>query len=308
MFKILVSFSLLFFISEKSLSQKKSEIKKQHERMIDTLKRNITGVKYVDFGFSNAQEQMVLNNLNSLDAQVLIGFVNYIKMDLGLQAIVTSEQRKEMLKTATSSCDIVRFNYDFGEFNSKFMALGTYPLTFSFTFCNKSKYTFKTKLHVDGLTNYAKRTRETCAFEFINKGKYDITERKEIKKNPTIVTESEFSKYLDTTLIKLPLEGIYQLFSSVNNTSKYKVGIFNTNDTLKVIYFGGADFKDDWVNGELKGFLIRTTSENDFFAKWVSLDKSQMDASITFLNSNSFVLKSSDIFNPIQEDKYIRIK
>lgn len=90
----LIIISLLLNITIVALSQKKSDLKKQHERMIDTLKKKITGVKYVDFGFTNAQETMILNNVSSLDAQVLIGFVNYVKMDLGLKAIVTAEQRK----------------------------------------------------------------------------------------------------------------------------------------------------------------------------------------------------------------------
>lgn len=298
----------LFSITVVALSQKKSDIKKQHERMIDTLKKKITGVKYVDFGFSSAQEQMILNNVSSLDAQVLIGFVNYVKMDLRLIPIVTAEQRKELSNLVTSSCDIVRFNYEFGEFNSKLIAIGNYPLTFTFTFCDKSTYSFKTKMYVDGLTVYHKRARETCAFEFINKNKYDISQRISVKKSTQIITESQFNKYLDTSSHKLPIEGIYQLFSTANNTSKYKVGVFNSNDTLKVIYFDGANFKEDWIEGELKGYLTKTSSENDFFAKWISLDKSQIDATITFTNNNAFILKSSDIYNPIQEDKYVRVR
>lgn len=304
----LIIISLLLNITIVALSQKKSDLKKQHERMIDTLKKKITGVKYVDFGFTNAQETMILNNVSSLDAQVLIGFVNYVKMDLGLKAIVTAEQRKELSKLATSACDIVRFNYDFGEFNSKLIAIGNYPLTFSFTFCDRSTYSFKTKMHVDGLTIYHKRARETCAFEFINKNKYDITQRINLQKSIPIITQNQFIKYFDSSSHKNPFEGVYQLFSSVNNTSKYKLAIFNSNDTLKVIYFEGANFKDDWQDGELKGYLMNTNSANDFFAKWISLDKTQIDASITFIDKNAFILKSSDIYNPIQEDKYIRIR
>ena len=306
--RVTLIFFLIIIFANKGQTQKKSDLKRQHEKMIDTLKRKITGVKYVDFGFSTAQEQLIINNVNSLDAQVLIGFTNYIKSDLGLQPIITAEQRQEIFKTVGSSCDVVRFSYEFGEFNSRLIAVGNYPFTFSFIFCDKSTYSFKTKMYVDGLTIYHKKARETCAFEFVNKNKYDIKQRIAVKKANPIITELQFNNYLDTSLHKLVFEGIYQLFSTANNTSKYKIGVFKSNDTLILIYFDGANFKDDWVDGEFKGFLTKTSSENDFFVKWISLDKSEIDATITFLNSNTFILKSSDLRNPIQEDKYVRIR
>ena len=289
------------------LSQSKSEIKKQKERSIDTLKNKISGVKFADLGLSKAQEQLFLNNAISPDAQLLIGIVNYLKSDLGLQVIVTQEQRTKALKFARSRCDLVYFNFDVGQFKSSFGAIGTIPFSFSFSFCDKSKYSFNTKLHVDGLTILNNKTRQTCLFEFSYKRKFDINQKILIQKNPSLISLTDFTKYLDTFSHKLPIEGIYQLFSSSNNTSKYKIGIYNIQDTLKVIYFDGADFSEDWVEGEIKGYLIKTNSDSHLFAKWNTFDKTIIDAAVTLINTNSFELVSNDIHTPMY-DKYVRLK
>jgi len=300
---------LLYIVSINCFPQSKAEIKKQKERSIDTLKKKISGVRFADFGFSKAQEQIFINNATSPDAQLLTGIVNYLKMDLGLQVIITQEQRNESLKIAKSRCDVVFFTYDVGQFKSSFGAIGNVPFSFSFLFCDKSKYSFNTKLHVDGLTILANKTRQTCFFEFAYKRKFDINQKILIQKNSSLISLADFTKYLDTSLHKLPIEGIYQLFSSSNNSSKYKIGICNRNDTLYIVYFDGANYSEDWTEGESKGYLTKTMSESDFFVKWFSLDKTLMEGAITFANNhNSFELKSSDIQNPIENDKYIRLK
>ena len=58
-------------------------------------------------------------------------------------------------------------------------------------------------------------------------------------------------------------------------------------DTLKIIYFDGADSSEDWVEGELKGYLIKTNSDFHFFAKWSTL-----------LNNFTHLLWSFSVKNP----------
>jgi len=307
-------FLLLLFYSLLSItcySQSKKEIRKEkvksNERMLDTLQIKISGVKYADFGLSKAQEEIFINNSNSGDALILVGIRNYLK-DLGLDVIITEAQRSEAVKLSKSQCDYVRVRYDIGEFKSKFGAIGNYPFSFNFEFCDNSVYSFNSNLSVNGLTNYSFLIKSTCAYYFPLKKKYDQAQKLKIEINPIVLSKSVFNNYLDTAISKKAIEGIYQLFSSDSYTSKYTIGIYFQNDTLKIVYFDGADFSEDWKEGELKGYLFSTLSENDYLVKWYSLDKVLIDGSVSFTSKNAFEFKSNTLGYDKGIDKFVRIK
>jgi hypothetical protein len=308
---ILLIVLIFCLFSSIGYSQSKKEIKKekakQHERIVDTLQDKISGVKFVDLGLSKAQEVFFINNSNSGDALILKGVIDYLK-EIGLTVVVTQEQRDEIVKLSKSQCDYVNVTYNIGEFVSKFGAIGNYPFNFSFKFCDNSIYSFSTKISVNGLTNYSFLIKNTCNEYFPIKRKYNIEKRLKFANNEVIISSSDFSKYLDDSTAKKNIEGIYQLFSSDANTSKYSIGIYNSKDTLKVIYFNGTDFLDDWKEGEFKGYLISTLSESDYIVKWVSINKTILDGSITFVNKNAFEFKSITWGYNKGVDKFIRIK
>ena len=301
-----VSFSTMTFSQEKKLS--KSEIKKQKEKRLDSLRQKLNGVKYADLGFSKAQEQIVLNNSSSLDAQILIGIIDYLKKDIGLTVIVTQEQRSEAIKMAKSQCDYVKFIFDVGSFKSSLGAIGNYPFSFSFLFCDNSNYSFETKLRVSGLTIYSKAVRDLCNFEFLHKKEPDESQKLKVASNKIIISYPNFIKYLDSAKRKSDFEGVYQLFSSNVNTSNYTIGLYHYNDSLRIIYFSGADFNEDWSEGELKGNLYKTMSENDFLADCYTLDKRLVNGSVTFLNINSFELRINNQLDNNGVDKFVRVK
>lgn len=307
-----IPFLIMVLLPLLSLGQSKKEIRKEkereHERMLDTLTQKLCGVKYADFRFSKAQENILINNSTSPDVQILMGIRSYLKNDLGLEVIITTEQRIQALKISKSLCDYVIVNYELGDFESKFMAVGNIPFTLSFQFCDASAYPFTTKLNVNGLTNYTSLIRSTCQFQFPIARHYNESKVLKMSSNPIVLSLSDFDEYLNTSSSKNIHEGLYQLFSSSETTSNYKIGIYKNNDTLKVIYFDGADFSRDWAEGELKGFLIETKSENDFLVKWYSLEKTIGDASISFLNNNSFEIISKSIRLGKGADRYIRLK
>lgn len=86
------------------------------------------------------------------------------------------------------------------------------------------------------------------------------------------------------------------------------IGIYSQNDTLKIIYFDGADLSNDWKEGELKGYLFSTLSENDYTVKWYSLDKQLIDGSITFINRNAFEFRVNMVGESKGIDKFVRVK
>ena len=311
MLKLILSFFIFTFLCSIGLntfSQSKKEQEKEHERMLDTLEHKISGVKYADFRFSTAQENIIINNSNSGDAIILNAIVNYLKTDLGLSVIVTKEQRDESIKLAKTQCDYVQVNYELGQFKSTFMAVGSYPFKFSFVFCDKSQYSFETRLNVNGLTNYNQLIRNTCKYNFPIKRKYSEENKLKIPSNSFIISLNDFTKYLDSEVKKKPIEGLFQMFNSNVSTSKYKLGIYSQNDSLKIVYFDGADFSEDWREGESKGYLFSTLSENDFILKYFALDKKFLDGSLTLLNNNSFEIRFTTIGKTTDLDKYVRIK
>jgi len=311
MIKLILLASLINVLSLNIYSQTKKEIRKEqernHERMLDTIKRKLAGVKYANLDFQNVQEAIAVHNLSSGDAPILSGIQYYLKKILGLTVLVTSEQKKQEKKLSASLCDVVRVKFKLGEFNSRIMAVGNYPFYFEFKFCDNSSYSFDTKLAVNGMTDYLNLIKSICQYHFPVIRKYNTEYTLKIGNNETIISLADFNKYLDSSTAKKQREGLYQLFNSNESSTNHLLGVYNHNDTLKIIYFEGADFDKDWHDGELKGTLISTKSENDFFGKWYILDKSLIDITVSVLNENSFELRpASGEHQGI--DKYIRLK
>lgn len=300
-FILLVSLTLIIPVSLFPQSRK------EQNRITDTLKRKIQGIKFADLGLTKEQESTLLNQSASKDAAILAGVRRYLK-DIGLDAIITEEDRAKAIKQSKSKCDFVSFRFEIGQYQSLMMSNGQYPFSFSFIFCDNTKYTFSSKLKVHSMTDYAFEAWSACIDNFSYKRKYNESERLQVKHNEIVISNKNLEFYLDTAKNKNQFEGIYQLLSSESDKSKNTLGIYLNNDSLKLIFINGSDFKNDWNEGELKGLLIKTMSENDFILKWYTLDKSLVEGSISFINGNSFDLKINSPSYSKGIDKYIRIK
>jgi len=271
----------------------------------DSLISKLRGVQIIDLGYSKAQEEALIHNATSPDAQVLSGLVDYLRDDLGLQVIVTEEQREQSIKIAKSQCDYGYVSLDIGAFNSELFAVGNYPVSLTFGFCDATHYTLKTTVPVNGLTNYRRRFYNEFKRMLYFQRRYDPSLKISVPKNKIVLNESDFIKYLQDSIPKSKYEGIFELFSSDNNTAKYRLGILNQNDTLKIIYFSGATFSDDWSEGELKGVVMKTKSENDFMGTIFGGSKNLSNVSLSFLNENSFEVRSATLKGV---DKYVRVR
>lgn len=271
------------------------------------LKNKLSGTKYAFLDFNKAQESILLNNSISKDAEVLRGIIRYLKQ-FGLEVILSSSKRYEAFKTAKSYCDFVKFSYTIGSYETLMMKDGFYPFTFSFTFCDNSKYSFNTKLSVAQYTEYAFESWVNCIDKFFFDRKYYESKRLKNIVNEKVISKYDFSNYLDTSKNKKAIEGIYKLFVSVTDIPKYTIGIHSQNDTLKIIYFDGAGLSEDWEEGDLLGYLFNTLSENDFTSRWFDWDKSIIEGVITFTNKNVFDFRSTSLGYSNSIDKFIRIK
>ena len=117
---------------------------------------------------------------------------------------------------------------------------------------------------------------------------YDVGKKLDVYKSEPVISESGFRNYLDSNAHLNEFEGLYELSVANYFTSKYTVGILNAGDSLSIIYFKGADYADDWIEGEVKAKLYRTGSENNFIADWFLIDKAVITGSIHFIDRNSF--------------------
>lgn len=303
---ILVSFVL----SCSGCAQPEESIKKEKEvldkKTLDTLKDKLSGVKYAVFGLTQEQEDFFNENDGSIEARILKGVSSYLKDDLGMEVLVTRKEIQEVKKLGNiSSCDVTLVGYGVQDVKSSSIVDGTFSFKFSMKFCDESRYSFETKLSCNVLTDYVGLIRGACKSNFPLSREYDEKKKPTLPKGPFIISQRDFEKYLDSNTSKKPMEGIYQLISSENNSPKYKIGLYHHNDTLKVVYFEQGILNRDWIEGETKGYLTRTESEADYIGQWIGVGKIKYTASLHFLNNISFEMSSSQLDG---KDKYVRIK
>jgi hypothetical protein len=317
--KLFCLIPILFFLNISGISQKKmSEAKMkeaEEERILDTLKQKLSGVRFV-YLFKSEDVKEIYKNIEgnakvSGDLLVVLGFKDYVETDLEKGFVMTDEQYVFASNDAKSFCDFVIVQYSVGTFIRDFGAIGRYPLTVDFVFCDGSNYSFTRNVKVTGTSNYRNVFRyafKSIVDREISFNKYWIyTEgnRLRMKTNPIIIDYRNFSNYLDTCKTLSKYEGVFELFSSENKTSNYKLGVYNDNGILKLIFLGGANLELDWKEGELKGILSKTKSEGDFLMIYYGGAKLESKGTISFTNDNSFNFNSKDFKGT---DKYIRIK
>ena len=290
---LLLAFNLI--VSAQSKKDSISAALQVNRLKLDTLKQKLSGVKYVDLRFSRFQEERLVNNPNSLSGNLLEAFTDYANDYLRLEVIWTGGQRADARRLSKSRCDYTFAEYKLGKFKSLFGAIGEYPLSLTFRFCDHSTYTLNTKVRVTGLTeNYLLKFKAAFINELSFDRSYDVGKKLHVYKSEPVISESSFKNYLDSNAHLNEFEGMYELSVPDYFTSKYTVGILNSGDSLSVIYFKGADYADDWVEGEVKAKLYKAGSEKNFIADWFLIDKSVIKGSVHFIDRNSFEFRANN--------------
>lgn len=314
--KITVFLFLLFIlIGRNSAAQNSGKSKSFDQSQMDTLKIKLSGVKFFEILTSQEErdimKQIMGNPGESVDLQILNGIVDYANKDLELGLIYTNEQLQQSFKYANSICDYVFFSYSIGAFKSDFMAIGKLPIEFTFIFCDNSEYKFKKTIGVNGSTNYRLTIRNLLSntvnkkISFKKTLQYDSTSRLSIQKKSPVINYPDFISYLDSSKSLSKYEGLFELFHSENTAARLKLGIYNDKGVLKLLYFGGSHYKNDWNEGELKGILTLTKSESDLLVKLYDAFKFERNFAMKFSDSNAFDLISLETKST---DRYVRIK
>lgn len=269
-------------------------------------KNKLSGVKYADFQFNQTQLDIMIHQENQLSAYDINGMREFLIEDLKLNGVViTPDQRNDVAKNTSSICDVVNVNWNISDFISDFMAVGRRTITFNFTFCDNSKYTFTSDMNVNGNTrDYKKAFKKALSKKIANPFQYDSTSTLILKRNEIVISEDSLKNVLGKKAYKKDIEGIFQLFKSETNTNPYKIGIIEIAGNYKIVYLGGLFTTKDWSEGELKGALTPTMSKSSFLCKWVTALKSLENATITSIDINTFDINYS---NTKSTDRYIRV-
>lgn len=88
------------------------------------------------------------------------------------------------------------------------------------------------------------------------------------------------------------VEGIYE---STTNSPKYKLALKKINGVLHLIYLSGAEYADDWQEGEIKATLEPTATRDLYKAYWIMASKK--------VNENFYISFENGVMNVYDHKK-----
>lgn len=305
--------NLLLFYSFNVFCQyieRKPIIIQADESLPKELQEGLAGVKFGTIIQSDALEKFMIENTQNPEIKAFIGVFDYLKTEIRLSHVaITKQQNEEIKKLGKSTCDYVWIDINIGEFKSDFMAVGKMVGAFiEYGFCDKSYYrVMMPPISVNGNTNIEKKYKKEFTTRYFHAWDYNEKYKKKLIKNEIVISKEPFEEYLTKSDTLKYYEGVFKVLSSNVDVSQYEIGVYNKDGKIRIIYFSGADFSNDWSEGELKGILTPTMSNEDFLLEWFSADKQSLKGSLSFSNKNAFSIKTTNN-NVMSEVKYIRIK
>lgn len=218
----------------------------------------IKQTKFVDANITKTGIDLVVSRgIN--ENQDIVAIRNFVNEELGLNFIITPEQRNEAYSISGSYCDVASVNWKIGSFESIIGAIGFYPFDITFTFCDGESYTFNSKLNVSGTTYSLLNPMKRALDKLFPDAKMQYSGNKPIMKSGEIIMdENKFKEHLENKNTSNKIEGIYKLYSSTELVSVDKVGLVEIDNKIFIINLENKYFKDDYkyasiLQPEVKG-------------------------------------------------------
>lgn len=123
------------------------------------------------------------------------------------------------------------------------------------------------------------------------KPSYDTNYKIRLPKKYTCWNLTSLKGYY-SDLKNLSIEGIYE---STSNSPKYKLALKKINGILHLIYLSGAEYVDDWQEGEIKAILEPTATGNLYKAYWIMASKK--------MNENFYISFENGLMNVLDNKK-----
>lgn len=163
-----IFFSLLIISSFQSNAQTKRDEKrnekKEHQQKLDSLQTKVEGVYYADLSGIATYQEILAKGSNMPYGEFYLGIRDFVTIYLKLK--IPESIELERLKSGIDSSKVVFVTSGIGEFNEKIGAVGNYSFNFCLKFTDGSKFSFTTKLPINGYTNYRTVVYNTCQFQF----------------------------------------------------------------------------------------------------------------------------------------------
>lgn len=233
----------------------------------------ITGFKQVWVELDAGGQQLV----DQPDGDELLSTIRKYLAEQGFDAAtVTTSEKLEIMKKATTSCN----NVDF-KFTWKSDGFDVSGISIHVSDCNGTMFNFE-RPGVAKIDYSLERTLLTEWRKLLNhkRSKYDAGRAPQLFKGSTGPTEVNFKSKLDKNGAK-DIEGVYELMKEPGESGlvqKLRIGIEKLSEmNYRIYYFGGAIFKADWQDGEYKGELTKTGKKDFYKATWKNENKTIAD-------------------------------
>ena len=254
----------------------------------------IKQVKFADANISKTGVDYIVSR-GAKETQDLIAIQNFINEKLGLTFVFTPEQRNEAYSISNTFCEIVNLSWEVGSFQRTLGAVGSYPLTLKFEFCDGKLYTFNSNINVNGYTySLSNAISRTLIKMFPNLELQYIGDKISIKQGEVLLSEKDLKEYLEAKIFKNKNEGIYKLYTSTEQVSVDKIALIEKENKLYILNLENKYFKDDFKYGEIRGEATKTSVENMFYGKIKNVVKSDSDITISVIKENILEIKYSN--------------
>lgn len=263
-----------------------------------SLQNRINGVREIQL--------YIPNNPSDLDNYIYGNFANYL-YELGISVdVVPASFANKPVQAGTVYGYYRIFNEDVLLYLKN---ANTLAAVVNYT-CTQGQYVGGTSLSITFIDQINRFSWSIPQFDLPNKAeKYKNRLKKEISSSyyynplyafaPPSATSTWSESILKEYLAKKnsnPLEGIYK-------GDQYTIGVKKGDDGIfYVLYLEGADYSEDWKEGDVKATLTATATPTIFKAEWLGKWKQNMDMTITFINGAMVVIDKDK-----HQDTYIKM-
>lgn len=227
---------------------------------------------------------------------------------IGFDEIYFQSMNRSDYAKKNSICDIA-IVYVNAQYEEKTLS----NLELVFSSCDDSRYYFRFANNLDFLDQFErgvayyweKQFGEFHRRVFEREGKFSL------KQYPTEWDEKKLREYFLTKKSYDLLEGLYEQIKFSDDylkESKFKLGILKNNDyEYTIIYVEGALNPVDWKEGEEKGKIYRTNTENLYTVYWRMGNKVENKNVLCKIDDNNLLNFDFSTQNNTQVSKFVKL-
>ncbi len=260
------------------------------------LAKYLSGVKNAYLVVSDEYVAYVKHNSEGVHALALLGMLDYLNA-IGFPNASWGTQQNTPLLTP-SACDLVRVTMNWGYAEDIIN-----DISMSFITCNNDTFQFVAEKVIwdNPLTFYRNAFYRSFLGAYGYKRNINPKNRLKLPVELTEWNEEKLKAHFLANGIER-FEGIYEGAIRTSVIPKYKLAVLKSQSGYQLIYLGGANNQEDWVEGELLGKLTATSSSIMFKANWRMMNK--------FENNSAYVSFEEGLMSLLMQgqDKSIYLK